>query len=232
VVKAVTKPFGQRGLSIIELLVGVAIGMFIVGGAVKLFIDMFSNNRRLLLETRVNQDLRAAADIIARDIRRAGYWQGAASAMSPAAGSSPAPNLYAAATTVAANSISYAYDRGATAASAAGFSLSNNAIYMTVGGASQPLTDPATVRITNFQIANSASTAQTSELWQHCPCVAIASGAAGACPTLSTSVNRPQAISRWVDIIIDGEAAGASAVRRQVVESVRLRNDFIQGTCP
>jgi prepilin peptidase dependent protein B len=76
-VSSLTKPSmrlrRQRGLSIIELMVGVAIGMFIIGGAIKLFVDMFGNNRRLLIETRVNQDLRATADIIARDLRRAGY---------------------------------------------------------------------------------------------------------------------------------------------------------------
>jgi prepilin peptidase dependent protein B len=75
----------QFGLSIIELMVGVAIGMFIIGGAIKLFVDMFGNNRRLLIEARVNQDLRAAADIIARDVRRAGYWSGAASAFASSA---------------------------------------------------------------------------------------------------------------------------------------------------
>jgi prepilin peptidase dependent protein B len=222
----------QRGLSIVELMVGVAIGLFIIGGAIKLFVDMFGNNRRLMIEARVNQDLRAAADIIARDIRRAGYWQGAASAMNVAPGAVPTPNPYAAATVITGNSVGYAYDRGA-GASAAGFSLFNNAIYMTVGGASQPLTDPATVRITNFQIVNSASSAQASELWQHCACVGIASGAAGACPVnFSTSASRPQAVSLWVDIVIDGEAAAASAVRRQVIESVRVRNDQIVGACP
>jgi type IV pilus assembly protein PilW len=213
-------------------MVGVAVGMFIIGGAIKLFVDMFGNNRRLLIEARVNQDLRAAADIIARDVRRAGYWQGAAAAMNPAPGSAPATNPYAAYGSISPADITYAYDRGASAASAAGFSLSGNTIFMTVGGASQPLTDPAAVRITNFQVVNSASNSQISELWQFCPCVGIASGAAGACPTLSTTSGRPQALSRWVDIIIDGEAPTASAVRRRVVESVRLRNDLIVGACP
>ena len=42
----------QRGLSIIEFMVGIAIGMFVVGGAVKVFIDLFTNNRRQLVEVR------------------------------------------------------------------------------------------------------------------------------------------------------------------------------------
>lgn len=228
----------QRGLSIIELMVGVAIGLFIVGGAIKLFVDMFGNNRRLVLETRVNQDLRAAADIIARDVRRAGYWQGAASALNVAPGAEPTPNPYAAygAASTTAGSIEYAYDRDGNStvdtAEQAGFQLTGNQINMIVGGAAQPLTDPATVRITRFEILNAASGVQWGELWQHCPCVAIASGATGACPTLSTSASRPQLGSLWVDIVIEGQAATASSVTRQVVESVRLRNGQLRGQCP
>jgi type IV pilus assembly protein PilW len=214
----------QRGLSIIELMVGVAIGMFIIGGAIKLFVDMFGNNRRLLLEARVNQDLRAAADIIARDVRRAGYWSAAVSAQ-------PASNPYAPAT-IASSSIAYSYDRGASAASAAAFSLSANTIFMTVGGVAQPLTDSNAVRVTRFEITNSASAAQVTELFASCPCYAVASGAAGSCPNLGTSASRPRATVRWVDVVIEGEAPTASSVRRQVVESVRLRNDVITGACP
>ena len=33
-----------------------------------------SDNRRLMLETQVQQDLRASADIITRELRRAGHW--------------------------------------------------------------------------------------------------------------------------------------------------------------
>lgn len=228
----------QRGLSIVELMVGVAIGMFIVGGAIKLFVDMFGNNRRQLLEVRVNQDLRAAADIIARDLRRGGYWQGAAPALNVALGAAPAGNPYAeyGAASATASSIEYAYDRDGNgtidAAERGGFSFNNNQIYMVVGGASQPLTDPGTIRITRFEIANSASAVQWTELWQHCPCVGIASGAAGSCPTVSASASRPQVGMRWVDLIIEGESTAASAVRRQVVESVRLRNDHLRGACP
>ncbi len=227
----------QRGLSIIELMVGVAVGLFIIGGAIKLFVDMFGNNRRLVLETRVNQDLRAAADIIARDVRRAGYWQGASGAINVAPGAAPIPNPYASYGSIGTNSIDYAYDRG-LGASAAGFSLSANQIFMTVGAASQPLTDPATVRITRFEITNSASATQWFDIAQNCPCISIAaSGAGGGCTTAEMlalapgSASRPQIGLRWVDIVIEGESATMPSVRREVVESVRLRNDQMRGVC-
>ena len=84
----------QRGMSIIEMLVGVVVGLLVVAGASKLMIDSFGENRRLLLETRVNQDLRAAADLIARDIRRAGYWANAGSGVFSADGDEVPHNSY------------------------------------------------------------------------------------------------------------------------------------------
>jgi prepilin peptidase dependent protein B len=239
------RSYKQQGLSIIELMVGVAIGMFIIGGAIKLFVDMFGNNRRLLMETRVNQDLRATADIIARDMRRAGFWRGAAAAINVPAGTVPLANPYSAygAASTAANSIEFAYDRDGNntvdSAERAGYSLSNNTIYTTFGGASQPLSDPATVRITRFEIVNAASSVQWFDLAQHCPCVSIAaSGTGGGCTVAQIlanpegSASRPQIGMRWVDIVIEGEAPTMPAVRRQVVESVRLRNGQTRGACP
>jgi len=231
----------QRGLSIIELMVGVAIGMFIIGGAIKLFVDMFGNNRRLLIETRVNQDLRATADIIARDMRRAGYWQGAAAAINVAPGTVPLANPYSAygAASAASSSIAYAYDRDGNsavdAAEQAGYSVSNNTIYTTIGGAPQPLSDPSTVRITRFEIVNAASSVQWFDLAQHCPCVALSTGGCTVAQILAYPeghASRPQIGMRWVDIVIEGEAPTMPAVRRQVVESVRLRNGQTRGACP
>ena len=64
----------DRGLSIVELMVGITIGLFIVAGATLMLTTQLGDNRRLLLEAQVQQDMRAAADMITRDIRRAGYW--------------------------------------------------------------------------------------------------------------------------------------------------------------
>jgi Tfp pilus assembly protein PilW len=62
----------QRGLSLVELMVGIAVGMFIVAAAATLVGTQLSDNRRLMLELQVQQDLRATADIITRDLRRIG----------------------------------------------------------------------------------------------------------------------------------------------------------------
>ena len=75
----------NAGLSIVELMIGIAIGLFIVAGATLMLTTQLGDNRRLLLEAQVQQDLRTAADMISRDIRRAGYWGQAYQQVWPAA---------------------------------------------------------------------------------------------------------------------------------------------------
>ena len=55
-------------------MIGLALGLFVVGGGLLMLAGFTDENRRLLLETRLNQDLRAASDVVTRDLRRAGYW--------------------------------------------------------------------------------------------------------------------------------------------------------------
>ncbi len=59
-------------MSIVELMVGVTIGLIVVAAASLIMSGQLVENRKLLLETQLQQDLRAAADIITRELRRAG----------------------------------------------------------------------------------------------------------------------------------------------------------------
>lgn len=62
----------QRGISLVELMVGIAIGLVIVAAALFALTHHLRENRAMLLETRLMQDLRTTTDLIARDLRRAG----------------------------------------------------------------------------------------------------------------------------------------------------------------
>lgn len=90
-----------RGLSLVELMVGIAVGLMVVAGASFVAVNQIGDNRRLTLETQVQQDLRAAADLIVRDLRRTGYWgnsqQGLWQGSNPAAASNPYADASAAA---------------------------------------------------------------------------------------------------------------------------------------
>jgi type IV pilus assembly protein PilW len=230
----------QRGLSIIEFMVGVAIGLLIVGGATKLMVDNLASNRVLLLETRVNQDLRAAADIIARDLRRAGYWESATSGVWGTGATSVTANSYsawgAASTTSTSTSVNYAYARDTNNAvdnnEKVGFQLA------TVSGVGvlqiqdgldsgwQSLTDPTTVDITGFSVT---MTPQSRDLSSYCNCLKTLTC---TLTSIAATGNAPTLWIRQYEFQLDGKSVVNDSIKRTIKETVRVRNDQLTGTCP
>lgn len=246
-VHAPHSPQRQHGLSIIEFMVGLAVGLFVVGGAAKLFVDYIGSNRTLLLETRVNQDLRAAADLVARDLRRAGYWRNAPSALyigasAPTAASNPYAGI---AYNGGTGELTYAYAKDndnalAAGTEAFGFRASGGALQMLVGGNWQQITDPNTLTINAADLSIVPTPERVVELSSTCPCIAkltctktsfedpdTATGATGV-----NFANRPRVIVRQYVLQITGRAPGNANIVRTVNEIVRPRNDQSLGACP
>lgn len=66
--------FCQSGLSIVELMVGVAVGLIVVSGVVAIYGVIARSSAEILGSAKLNQELRAAMDMMVGDIRRAGVW--------------------------------------------------------------------------------------------------------------------------------------------------------------
>ena len=247
----------QRGLSMVEFMVGIAVGLFIVGGATKLFADFIGSNKRLMLETRVNQDLRAAADIVARDVRRAGYWNDSIAGVwgTGAAGVTANPHTTGVgAVSSTATSVNYSYARSAAAlldavdpSEYAGFrTVAVNGINVLqmqdgqVGGVGswQAVTDPGTVNITTFGVTP-ASPALVNDLSSYCGCLTrltcTNSGAAGATDIANATFNPagvPTLTIPSFTIVLTGQAVADASIVRTVSETVRVRNASLTGACP
>lgn len=220
----------QAGLSLVELMVGMVIGLVVVSGAISLFVGNVGNSRRMLVEARMNQDLRAAADVVARELRRAGYWENSiAGTATTSTGSAATANPNAAVSANAASStITYSVSRDAVASPARtydntmqtdeqfGFKLEGGVLKMQVGGSWQPLTDPNIVTINNFSIAPTETALDIREA-----CAKTCTGS--SCPTLTV---------RSYALLLQGTAASDSGVTRVLQETVRVRNDSTAGTCP
>lgn len=220
----------QRGLSLPELMVGIVVGLFVVAGAVALLVGNIGTSRRLLIEARVNQDLRAAADVVAREIRRAGFWENAIAGTVATANSQVAPSNPNA--SVAANPassiITYSIARDTAAGRTAsdstlnadeqfGFRLTGGVLEMQVGANSwQPLTDPNIITISDFAITPTETVLD------------IRSSCAKPC----TGTNCPTVTVRSYAISLRGAAVHDSSVTRTLVERVRVRNDATAGVCP
>jgi prepilin peptidase dependent protein B len=211
----------QRGLSLVELMVGIALGLFLVAGASTLFVSHLTSSRRLLQEARLNQDLRATADLITRDLRRAGYWGNALQGtVATGAGSTTTANPYSAVTS-AASTVSYEFSQGTedntlTANEQFGFDLNSGKIRMLTGGVPQDVTDPDTMTVTAFTITPTVTAVDIRD-----SCAVTCTG--GACPTITV---------REFDISITGQSTRDAAVTRTLQTSVRVRNDLLAGTCP
>lgn len=215
-------------------MVGIAVGMFVVAAAAIMASGQLTENRRLLLETQLQQDLRAAADVVARDLRRAGFWIVARNGVPAPGGSSITPNPYQAVSLPSGSEVRYSYFRGSGAAQF-GFMLASNGVLRACQadftapcdsalrpGSWQDLTDGNTVEITNFSIATTrafprALSANGDALQIPCPSL-CANGTTSCWPTVQV---------RELVVSISGRSRSDSAVTRTLEVSVRLRNDRV-----
>lgn len=64
----------QKGLTLIELMIAVVLGIFITGGMIQIFTSSKQNYRVQENLSRLQENGRFAMDFIARDVRMASYW--------------------------------------------------------------------------------------------------------------------------------------------------------------
>lgn len=63
----------QQGSSLIEVMIGLFLGLLVAGAGMALFLSALSGQTDNIRLNRLNQDMRALMDIMVRDIRRAGF---------------------------------------------------------------------------------------------------------------------------------------------------------------
>jgi type IV pilus assembly protein PilW len=212
----------QRGLSVVEMMVGVAVGLFIVAAATMLISTQLVENRRLLVETQLQQDLRATADIVTRELRRAGARDSESVAGIWYLGTNATPNTRAdvSPTGGPATSVSYRYYRDALRdAPLSGFTLDGGILKSNIAGSGdQELTDARVLKITDFTV-----TPQNGPAVQ-LPCPKVCTDGTQNCwPTITV---------RELEVVITGEAVNDPSVKRTVRSNVRLRNDWVRFNDP
>ena len=209
----------QRGLSLVELMVGIAIGLFVVAGAIGVVTTQLGDNRRLLLETQVQQDLRATADIITRELRRAGadsnamnqVWDpGIGTILNPRTGITHSDEF---------RQVDFEYERATPAGVQPGpwgFQLdANRGVIRTLigNGGWQDLTDAGTMRVTDFRVRPQA------------PVVHVIPCPRGCGGNPADTSCWPRLTTRVYDIDITAQAVSDAAVQRSIRSQVRVRND-------
>jgi type IV pilus assembly protein PilW len=215
----------QSGLSLVELMVGITVGLFVVAAAAALVSNQLGDNRRLLLETQVQQDLRATMDIITRQLRRAGAalpaTVEAGIAASPVAGG--ASNPFAAMTPAgpaSASETGFSFYFDAAQQGPYGFKLEGGVLKTLIprvtlpGGTWQELTDTNTLVVDAFSIT--PQVVSSTEL----PCPKLCADGTMNC--------WPKLVVRNYVVEIQAHAKSDAGVARGLRNEVRIRNDMVQ----
>jgi type IV pilus assembly protein PilW len=226
------------GFSLIEMLVALALNMLIMISASSLVLMHLAEQKRLHAETRLHQTLRHSVDLIARDLRRAGYWGAAGDEpgranpygglfpvdQNPAGLSSQIGYSYSRDTkedSLASNQERFGFRLHATSSQrSADIRLSGGSLALASNDNWQALTDPAAVHITRLDMT---PTVQVVSLIAQCRIQSCASSDT-PCP--------PRLLRRGVQIDIDGVDAKDPSVRRSLSAYTLLRNDEVLGRCP
>ena len=212
----------MRGLSLVELMVGITIGLFVVAAATTLASNQLVDNRRLLLELQIQQDLRATMDIMTRQLRRAGTNVVDSQNYVSADGLGGIKSTNSAVTPAAAvnTQTEFRFVRNADEAGPFGFELdaANGVVRTNLGAGNwQELTDRNAMRVTDLRF-DSRPTIFSARM----PCPKLCPGGGIDC--------WPQLVIQRIVITITAEARSDATVRRALSSEVRVRNDWVRDT--
>ncbi len=218
-------------MSLVELMVGITIGLIVVAAVTLLVSGQITESRRLIAEAQMQQDLRASADIIARELRRSGGI-GQYDNIQPLVWKQDSPlepwsyvfteNLAVNGAGTAVTFNYYPDGPGTLVASGLGFKVESGVLRTSIfAGGWQDLTDAASMEVTTFSVTRLPDTVS------QVPCPNACPGGGTAC--------WPSVRQRALTVLITARHRAFPELERTHESQVRLRNDefrFFDGTNP
>jgi len=241
----------QKGFSLIEIMISLVLGLIVIGGALSIYISSVSSSSDTIKSSRLNYDLDMVMQIMLNDIRRAGYWGGAADGV---ANLNPFTNANAGAGAITninipnASCILYSYDAdgssllddltgGGDSREVYGFKLDNNSIQIRTSGAVtndcsdgnwENFIDENKLTITNLQFSFESIDALangSSRCWNQ---TQKESDDVDALICTTNAVNGDFIIqNRMVNIKLSGEVKSDGDVEKNLSGTVEIRNNRI-----
>lgn len=245
----------NQGLSLVELLVAIVIGLFVAGAAISIYMVGLRGSSTTLNLVRVNHELRTAMTLMTSDLRRAGYWAGAENSAVGTSATNPHDLILI---NAARNCILYSYDRTMNGASTGfdffGFRLSNGRLEVyqgdstgcnsasPTGGTWSPLSDNTSIVIEDLEFRTVGSTARSSQCrnlstaagtsWalQNTNAAAIVQACDATAATATGSFAAPATGNllyevRIIDVRLRGRSARDNGIASEMSESVKIMND-------
>lgn len=226
----------MAGMSLIELMIAIVIGLIVLGGLTSIVVATMRTNTDNMRMTRLTQEMRGAMQLVTSDLRRSGFSQNALQDI----GAGATANPFIAVDYIDGDAdgiddddcILYSFDSDIGGASsidgtqetAEQHGVRYNADELTVeykdGSGSgcdldadwEPMTDPELVEVTALTFGDVDGDGAF-------PCVEITGGSA--------------VILREIQITMTGRLADDAEVQRTLQDTVRVRNDEVNiGACP
>lgn len=231
-----------RGWSLVELMLAIALGLLLMAGLLRLATGHIDEQRRLLLDTRLTQDLRTVIELVSRDLRRSAYWGAAADAVwDPARPGTRPANPYGGVVrggTTNAAALGYSYSRDAnedgvnsnqekfglrlnTTTQVIEWRMSGSAVAPDDRDQWQALTDPALMKVTRLSITVDEARHSLAGL---CPQSNCGTATGASCP--------PMLVQHMIRVDIEASDARDSRIQRQLSTRAKARNDEVTGACP
>ena len=215
----------HRGMSLVELMVGITIGLFVVAAATTLASTQLVDNRRMQLEVQIQQDLRASMDIITRQLRRAGGLKPIeAQDILAASDGSPGVSDQIARMRSDPGSVEFAFFYKTGESGPNGFKLDSGVIRSLLNRGSsstvwQDLTDSQTVNVTRFVITPMVVAGPVL------PCPKL-------CPPSNDTACWPTMVRRSYTVELEAQSVRDPSVRRALRNEVQIRNDWVRVNDP
>ena len=229
-----TPQVAQRGYTLIELMIGLLIGTIVLAAAVTFFVTLLSGQRDHNQIVRLNQDVRAMADLMVRDIRRAGFLTANPASNAALLLNNPYFNTASAGATTDLNVLNsgscilYAYNADNTDPPSVatshrfGFRLSGTDVQIRISGdTNENCTNGSweTMNSPGVDVASLVFTVSSAEYN-----ATTESVSAGSCSTGESCV-----VVRTVNMTLDAELESDSSIQQSIEETIRIRNDkFIE----
>lgn len=228
----------QAGFSLVELMVGLAIGLIIVAAAGSVYITALRSGANTLSSAKLNMELRSAMDLMVAEIRRAGYSLNTANISA---------NPFTQSTTdlanPAADCILFSYDTNADGSATSpeflGFKKKDSEVAMRYGGATtttdcavgswEGITDSNSVIVDtlSFSISYQCQNAQTGLKSATESCTAAAGNTVYPAAVASSPIHSDLIEVRDVTITLEGHHKSDALTKIRLSQSVRIRNDRI-----
>ncbi|CAI09026.1 PilW family protein [Aromatoleum aromaticum] len=222
--------FTQNGLSLVELMVGITVGLVVMTGVTTFFVDYLQNNRQLLQMARLDQELRTAMDIAVRDMKRMGYKRDIHLdilnlTQDSASRAAILPIFVNSDANISGSQINFWYDENSdntldTTATTEqhGYRINANALQRLTNNTWQDITDPRVTQVTQFSLTRTYRCIDIDGPAGPATC-------AGTPPTPTASDDGAYFVTE-IAVTLGGRLTNNNVITRRLNERIRVRGDI------